>query len=367
MTLALTWERCVRTRSRAAQCHACVDACPVDAVSLQGPLGSVVVNLNRCIDCGSCQAACPTESFSGAVDVANAVETAGAALACTAERCLAALSVEDFLTLAIRHRALRVDASGCDRCRAAPRGQRAIRGRLEEARELLEAFGLEAELQISLGAASRAPPAPQPSASREASALPRRALFQMFVPGMQAELVRELALAPRGKVTLDPKRVRERPLPQRRARLLAALAQAQRRGGAGKLPASSVSIATDKVLNVDTCTACLQCVTSCPTEAITSTRLNDALRFEASRCVGCGTCHDVCEPRALTVAPRFDAAAFLAGGARTLGQLSVKQCGECGALFKYAGGEVQCPTCHAQEDDARALQGLPARNPPEAS
>ena len=37
-------------------CGACVDTCPVGAISLEG---QAVVDAGACIDCGACEGACP--------------------------------------------------------------------------------------------------------------------------------------------------------------------------------------------------------------------------------------------------------------------------------------------------------------------
>ena len=38
-------------------CGACVDTCPVGAITLDG---SATVDAGTCIDCGACEGACPT-------------------------------------------------------------------------------------------------------------------------------------------------------------------------------------------------------------------------------------------------------------------------------------------------------------------
>jgi Fe-S-cluster-containing hydrogenase component 2 len=43
-------------------CGACVDACPVDAISMDGDCANV--DADECIDCGACVGECPVEAIS---------------------------------------------------------------------------------------------------------------------------------------------------------------------------------------------------------------------------------------------------------------------------------------------------------------
>ena len=43
-------------------CGACVETCPVEALSMNGD--KVVVDANKCIDCSACVGACPTDAIS---------------------------------------------------------------------------------------------------------------------------------------------------------------------------------------------------------------------------------------------------------------------------------------------------------------
>ena len=43
-------------------CGACVDSCPVEAISMDGDVA--VVSADDCIDCGACVGECPVEAIS---------------------------------------------------------------------------------------------------------------------------------------------------------------------------------------------------------------------------------------------------------------------------------------------------------------
>ena len=44
-------------------CGACVDACPVEAITMEDG-GKAKVNPDTCIDCGACVSECPVEAIS---------------------------------------------------------------------------------------------------------------------------------------------------------------------------------------------------------------------------------------------------------------------------------------------------------------
>ncbi|MBL8919578.1 MAG: 4Fe-4S dicluster domain-containing protein [Myxococcaceae bacterium] len=360
MTLSLRWEACVRTRSTSAACRACVDACPTGAITLDGPRSSVKVELAACTRCGLCQPACPDEAFSGVADVGAFMATAGPSLACGPTLCLQVLAVEDLITLALRHGNVKVDGAGCQACRE---HRAVVLERLEQANTFLLASGFEARL-VTVVKPGAAPVLPEKPAVADS----RRALLRRLLPGLAPapSTAGPLALAPLGAGTLEPSRLRERPLPARRERLLAALKHVTRARPPAVLEADEVPFTSLKALDVVTCTGCMQCVSVCPTAALTASRAQDEVRFETGRCLKCRACHDACAPGSITVAKRFEPARFLESQPVSLARFQVKDCGECGARFKYDGGDALCPRCIGQDDEARALHGLPPR-PPGAS
>jgi Fe-S-cluster-containing hydrogenase component 2 len=43
-------------------CESCVDACPVEAISMNGDVAEI--SADDCIDCGACVGECPVEAIS---------------------------------------------------------------------------------------------------------------------------------------------------------------------------------------------------------------------------------------------------------------------------------------------------------------
>jgi energy-converting hydrogenase A subunit P len=296
--IAFTPERCVRSRAVVATCVACLDACPTGAVALDGP--DVVIDGARCLDCGACGAACPTQALPEPVPEPRIVLGCGDGVAC-----VGAVSVEALLGA----RELRV-LVGAAECRTR---------------------GLHARVEGRLAALA---------------ALTGREVLLDDEPGAGAGAGGGAGSARIDRGSLDARALRRTEVPARRAAAL---------GAARGAPADvAVPFSTTKVLDVGTCTGCLRCVTLCPTGALTTTALRDALRFDAAACVACGLCHDVCEPGALTRGP---ATARDLAGPVVLGRLAMRPCGECGAWFHATGGEGTCPRCRALDDEALDVLG----------
>lgn len=59
-------------------------------------------------------------------------------------------------------------------------------------------------------------------------------------------------------------------------------------------------------INMDACTLCMACTSSCPTTAISDTPGEPKLRFTQSACVQCGLCVNTCPEKALSLVPQLD-------------------------------------------------------------
>lgn len=59
--LHVLMHRCVRVRNRNVTCRKCVDACPVECISIEG--NNLAVDPFACIGCGTCATACPVSAL----------------------------------------------------------------------------------------------------------------------------------------------------------------------------------------------------------------------------------------------------------------------------------------------------------------
>jgi ferredoxin len=86
------------------------------------------------------------------------------------------------------------------------------------------------------------------------------------------------------------------------------------------------------LVNQDSCTLCLSCVSLCPSGALTDNEDKPQLNFQEAACLQCGLCSNICPEDAIDLVPQFN----LADSAL---QEVVKNeeepaaCIECGALF----------------------------------
>jgi ferredoxin len=330
VTLALTYEWCVRSRSPEADCRVCVDVCPAQAVTLDGARGSIDVSLDDCTSCGLCEAACPTDAFSGVFDVADFVAQSPTLVACGRDglACVGALSAEDLVVLAFDN-PLEVVANTCE---SGWTGHARARAAVEQARAFLAALGVNRTITLREGSTMLPPPAKQAEPDR-------RPLSGLFAPRALPADARRL----RQPEHLDERALHEVKLTSRRERLLAALPP-EVKPRFSSLPAESVGFTSSKLLDEPTCTGCLACVDACPTAALGAPARRDAIRFDSSRCVKCRLCHDVCEPGSLTASDELDVRAFLEFAPRTLVKLTMVECAQCGARFK-ADGKPRCAKC----------------------
>ncbi len=85
-------------------------------------------------------------------------------------------------------------------------------------------------------------------------------------------------------------------------------------------------------INIDACTLCMACTSSCPTAAISDTPGEPKLRFTQSACVQCGLCVNTCPEKALSLVPQLDFRPS-AMQPETLYEEEPFECISCGTAF----------------------------------
>lgn len=360
--LTLDPVKCVRALAKSSECTHCVEICPVDIISIDNHLPSF--NMSQCVGCGGCVSVCPTEAFSlddfnqtnFFFEFAQSDETL---ISCTKNvPCIAALSVEHLISLALLKEELVCDTGHCDGCEIAVRLRSKIDANIEEANFVLEAI----ESPKSVKAEDIAYK-PETAAEND----DRRGFFRNmtlknvakakhdFERRVEVESDEEL----RHEVfTEDISRLKKKSVPDKRKILFTALKRAPKPSQYHIIEAAELSFTSMKSLDEETCTACQMCYRICPTAALSSDMKNSKIEFDPFLCVKCHLCHDVCEPDSIALAPTFDLKQFFEPEVKELIKFTIRRCHECDNYFTYRGGEVICHRCQLEEEEAKELWGI---------
>ena len=365
--LTLDISKCVHSSNKSATCNACVDVCPVATIKITDSIVSFTPS--ECVGCGGCNAACPTAAYS--LDDFNPInfifkflETDQKVLTCKSELpCIAALSVEELLSLALFSKdEITLDIGPCADCAIAKTNLKIIENRAEEVNFLLEAMDQKKALHVSEVGFEEI----QPQES-ETEAISRRELLSKESIKRVSQIRQQfLNRVEEGddeikshEVTLaDIAKIKQKSIPQRRSLLLMAFKRANVPEVFHTISIDDISFISQKNLDESTCTACQMCYRICPTGALSSDIRNSFISFNPLACVKCASCHDVCEPKSITLKPSFNLTNFFVPKNEELVKFDIKRCDECGVYFAYKGGEKLCARCLVEEQEARELWGI---------
>lgn len=149
-------------------------------------------------------------------------------------------------------------------------------------------------------------------------------------------------------------RIKQKQIPDKRKILFSVLKHASKPDHFEVLAEEDISFVSQKYVD-ESCTNCQICYRICPTGALSSDAKFSLIGFDAMLCVKCRLCHDVCEPDALHLQPGFETKEFFEPTHRTLAMFTIKRCHECGNPFTYFEGEIVCPRCKIEEEEALFL------------
>jgi ferredoxin len=358
--IAIRQARCTRYRFRYSECRRCADACPHDAVDFSDDGASVSESL--CRQCALCTSACRTGALESPevprVDLLKrAIRSSAWSFACApsgaqADAVVPCLGALDAAMLGyLGKRGIAVDLRGTDHCAGCEHGSRGA--------ELVEAM-LDAEslLRAASGQewAALTVRAEDTERARGANFAPgRRHLFRRLLGGAADEVARagEPLVAPE---PVPDKAIRAaRPFVTEARELLQIIAGG--REGADFTLREHEGLAVMGIGMAEGCTACEACFRACPTGAL-QVRESDAdwaLAFRIDACVGCGTCLEVCRPRALRAQASFDISP--GAGEAMLRSLSRQRCSRCDRFFTSPTPRSECAVCADDEVAFEAIFG----------
>lgn len=352
--------RCTRYRYRYSECRRCADACPHEAVELLDE--GIHLDPARCQNCALCTAACPTAALGASnlprIDLLKrAIKETRFSFACAPSGlaadavvpCLGALDAAMLAYLAKRRIAVALRGSHhCARCSHGSKGEAQLAANLDASdnleagaapEEWLAADLAEIEASANVGEDFRAS---------------RRQLFRRLVGRGVDEVAR--AAAPPTELPVEEKAIRAGPwfVPEMRE-LLQIVCKRKDGQSFQVVPRTALPLMDIRLRRG--CTACEACFRVCPTGAMQIREDSESwnLVFLLDRCVGCGVCLEVCQPRVLYAAEAFDATPEREPA--ILRQLAKQRCNRCDRFFVSPEPSETCPVCADDEDAFSAIFG----------
>jgi ferredoxin len=316
---------CAHTRNEKTGCNACIDVCSAHAVSSDKAMQAIKVNPNLCVGCGACTTVCPTGALTYAYPKAShqgvKIKTLLATYAKAGGQAPALLIhsqgkgtqlieqlgraaqlkkaqgiPHNLIPLQVWHTSsvgmdvwLSAIAMGTQQISVlvtqeeAPDYVKALREQMDVAQTLLRGLGyagthlklIEAQDATALDAALKA------LGSTKQTVPAKVARF-----ALPSEKRSTLDLALDHLITHAPQTAAA-PLPEQI-----------------ELPKAGSPFG-NLLINKDTCTLCLSCVSACPAAALQDNPERPQLKFIEKNCVQCGLCEQTCPENAITLQPRL--------------------------------------------------------------
>lgn len=343
---------CVKVFAKSASCINCADICPEGAISFADNIPQVS---SHCTECGLCLGSCPTDAislknFDTLETIFGTLEKKQHSLTCGIDvPCLGVYHTEHLISMTLLSDTDTFALQHCELCADA------ITQRAAEANLFLTE--LQSNKLITLSSAPTLE-VDEPEVDQTAN---RRAFLERltlkgaikskmeFEKEVEAEEMRQISAA-------DSANIRKKELPNRRKLLYMALKRAPDKEIDSTLPSDNLTFISQKAVNSD-CDNCSMCYRICPTGALQSDKRQTKIEFDMLACVKCKLCHDVCTPNAITLEP-INMAKFFKPKIDGLIKFNVVRCNECANFFTYQGGEMICPRCRLEEEEAKELWGI---------
>ena len=319
---------CAHSRNETVGCNACVDICSAGAVRSDKHRQQIIVNPNLCVGCGACTTVCPTGALTYAYPRAS---EQGVRLKTMLSTYVKAGGVHPVVLLHSQGSGQQsIEALG-----RAARLQKNIHGVPASVMPLAlwhtASVGIDLWLSaVAFGASQVAVLVTDEEAPayldglEEQMRVAQSILNGLGYTGVHFQLLRSVSGATAADTALLDTRLaqlaRARPVvPANRARF--AVTQEKRSTldmaldhlmtqapallpEAIALPAKGSPFGS-LLVNVDTCTLCLSCVSACPASALLDNPDKPQLKFIEKNCVQCGLCVTTCPENAITLEPRL--------------------------------------------------------------
>ncbi|MEA3330489.1 MAG: 4Fe-4S binding protein [Campylobacterota bacterium] len=341
--IKLNATKCVRSLSRDSECNKCEVICPTNAIVVgSNPLP--IIDISACVGCGACDAVCPNEALS--LDDFNLVdfffdfvqEKNAGFISCRKNvPCIAALSVEYLISIAILKKRVVLDMGHCKSCDIASKCHPQIIRNYEETSYLLEAMESEAEIKLQDVCYED-----KREVKKGNRVLKTSREFEKEVKKATDELIRH-TLQKADIALLKPKHI-----PQKRKIFFASLKRVPKPSQYHVVDATEVTFTSQKFIDKESCTACQNCYRACPTGALTSDMKNSKIDFDPFLCIKCNLCHNLCDSDSITLSTSYNIKEFFKPTVQNLISFNVRRCDECNMLFSTNSSDRLCIRCKAK-------------------
>ena len=345
---------CVKVFAKNSTCTKCEEICPHNAISYLENIPNVN---DQCIDCGGCIGVCPTEAislktFDTLEFIFSFLENNESLISCKKNiPCLATLSVENLISLALLSKETILDLGHCATCPITDPLLNQINTNILEANSFLKE--IQSDKQIISKDVHYEEPIKEDEPDRREflkrfsvkGAIKSKVEFEQIIEDSQQELSQE-----------DTANIRKKIIPNKRKLLFMALKRVNKPNVYHSFMHEELSFISQKNIN-DDCDNCSMCYRICPTGALQSNKRQTKIDFDPLMCVKCSLCHDVCAPNAITLIP-YNTKELFEPKITELINFKVIRCEECANFFTYFGGEKLCQRCKIEEEEAKSLWGI---------
>lgn len=357
--MRITAAACISAQRPGAQCRACADICPVDAITIHDR--QITLSGEQCAGCGQCAPVCPTgallaDSFPDLTSRAQPVlecariPTSDRVPGASIVPCFGALSTTTLLAASAKGGITLVNRQQCRDC-ALGGGDAPWTQAANKAQDILAQIAIAPAIALRVIEMPMQANAllPIPNASKEAApSLSRRALFARVI-------------APQRPV--DPTIIDHQnaiPQPVDVSALDNRLSVLQELAAGSPVPATVFPVVTLD----EKCCANALCGRVCPTGALQAedNTTEQTLSFDPARCIACGDCVSICPTKAIALHPRGDGV-YAGRIALRVSRRSI--CPVCDSNFAPdESGDDRCPSCRIDRGLAALGHMLMRRNKP---
>ena len=363
--IQLSASRCVRSLSRESECNKCEIICPTEAIVVgNNPLPSI--NFSACVGCGACDAICPNEAlsldeFSSTDFFFKYIEDSENLISCRKNvPCIAALNIENIISMAVLKKEMVFDMGHCDGCEIAHKCKPQIEKNFEEASYMLEAMESDARIRLE-NIKFEAQMTDEETTSTRRDFLSNINLKNVAKTKIEFEKEIQKATDELVEHTLkksDIALLKQKRITDRRKLFFTAIKRVKKPSQFHIVEAHEITFTSAKLLDSESCTACQMCYRVCPSGALTSDVKNSKIDFDPFLCIKCHICHDVCEPNAITISPSYAIKEFFEPTVQNLISFKVRRCNECNIIFSTNTADKLCYRCKAEDEEARELWGI---------